>query len=60
MYKVVLNYRVICIALRLCARSAREVPAHMRMLGMMSPVRFMGPIATFQSGHFGLITHGGW
>ena len=58
-YKGVLNYRVIRITLRLCAGSAREIPAHMRVLGLMSPMRFINPIAKFQSSHFGLITHSG-
>ena len=58
-YNSILHYRVICIILRLCAGSARGIPAHMRMLGLMSPMRFINPIAKFQSGHFGLITQSG-
>ena len=58
-YKGVLNYSVIRITLRLRAGSAREIPAHMRVLGLMSPMRFINPIAKFQSSHFGLITHSG-
>ena len=58
-YNSVLHYRVICIILRLCVGSAQEIHAHMRMLGLMSPMRFINPVAKFQSSHFGLITHSG-
>ena len=58
-YNSILHHRVICIILCLCAGSAREIPAHMRMLGLISPMRFINPIAKFQSGHFGMITHSG-